>query len=155
MKAPRYEPLRPASERASQAARGASRKRDTQPEVLLRRALWRMGLRYRVDAADLPGRPDVVFRREKVAVFCDGDFWHGRDLPARIAKLAIGHNAPYWVAKIETNVARDRRHDAALAADGWLVLRYWESEVLRDAATLAASVLKAVRARRATAPRQS
>lgn len=114
----------------------------------LRRALWRLGLRYRVDVAELPGRPDVVFRREKVAVFCDGDFWHGRGLDARIAKLAKGHNAPYWVAKIQTNVARDRRNEEALREAGWLVLRYWESDVLCESNVIAAKILEAVLARR-------
>ncbi len=72
-----------------------------------------------------------------------------RERPSRLAKLAKGHNAPYWVAKIKTNVARDRRNDAALAGDGWLVLRFWESDVLRDAATIASSVLAIVLRRRA------
>ena len=89
-----------------------------------------------------------MFRRDRVAVFCDGDFWHGRDLSARLAKLAAGHNAPYWVAKIESNVARDRRNDAALRADGWLVLRYWESQVLRDAEEIAQSIAEVVRSHR-------
>lgn len=66
--------------------------------MLLRRAIWTLGLRYRVDVATLVGRPDLVFPRERVVVFCDGDFWHGRDLLARIAKLRKGSNAPYWVA---------------------------------------------------------
>jgi DNA mismatch endonuclease Vsr len=101
---PRFEVLRPASARASAAARGASRKRDTRCEILLRRALWALGLRYRVDVGDLPGRPDIVFRRARVAVFCDGDYWHGRDLEARLKKLARGHNPAYWVAKIRANV---------------------------------------------------
>jgi DNA mismatch endonuclease (patch repair protein) len=77
-------------------------------------------------------------------VFCDGDFWHGRDLAVRLAKLAKGHNAPYWVAKIQTNVARDRRHDAALAANGWTVLRYWESDVIRNASAIASEVFATV-----------
>lgn len=149
-KTPRYDGLAPASPRASAAARGASRKRDTRCEVALRRALWRLGLRYRVDVAALPGRPDIVFRRERVAVFCDGDFWHGRELAARRAKLAAGHNAPYWVAKIESNVARDRRHDEELRAGGWLVLRYWESKVLSAAEETARAILDVVQARRAT-----
>jgi DNA mismatch endonuclease (patch repair protein) len=118
--------------------------------VKLRSALWRLGLRYRLDASDLPGRPDIVFRREKVVVFCDGDFWHGRELEARLARLARGHNAPYWVAKIQTNTARDRRNDEALRADGWLVLRYWESDVLRESDAIATTVLRAVVARRAS-----
>jgi DNA mismatch endonuclease, patch repair protein len=130
--APRYDGLRPASPKASKAAKGASKKRDTRPEVMLRRALWRLGLRYKVAPKGLPGRPDVVLARARVVIFCDGDFWHGRDLETRVAKLTAGHNAPYWVAKIRANVERDRRHDAALAADGWDVLRFWEKDILAD-----------------------
>jgi DNA mismatch endonuclease (patch repair protein) len=115
---------------------------------MLRRALWKLGLRYRVDARDLPGRPDILFVRARVAVFCDGDFWHGRDLKQRVKKLARGHNAPYWVAKIQSNVARDRCHDAALANEGWLVLRFWEGDILRDASALAAAIAEVVLQRR-------
>jgi DNA mismatch endonuclease, patch repair protein len=127
----RFAGLRAASPRASAAARGASRKRDTAPELILRRLLWARGLRYRIDAVDLPGRPDIVFRSARLAVFCDGDFWHGRDLANRVRKLSGGHNAPYWVAKIVGNVARDRRTDRALASAAWRVLRFWESDIVR------------------------
>src|SRR5271165_2355568 len=128
-RAPRFSGLHPASKRSSDTASAASRKRDTKCERVLRRELWQLGLRYRVDVADLVGRPDIVFLGARVAVFCDGDFWHGRNLHQRIRKLARGHNAPYWVAKIKSNVARDRRHDVALAHDGWLVLRFWGTDI--------------------------
>lgn len=141
-----YKGLSPASERASAAARGSSRKSGTRPELLLRRELTRLGLRYRV-ANDLPGRPDVVFPGARVAVFADGDYWHGRDLDERVRKLRAGHNAKYWVAKIRANVERDRRRTAELEAQGWLVLRFWESEIAEDAAAAAADVLAAVRKR--------
>ena len=141
----RYAGLAPASARATAAARGSSRKRDTRPELALRRAVFARGLRYRCVAADLPGRPDLVFRRARVVVFCDGDFWHGRDLAARVAKLERGHNAPYWIAKIEGNVARDRRTDAHLAAAGWTVLRFWERDIRQDADGIADAIAAAVR----------
>src|SRR5262249_34915412 len=79
----------------------------------------------------LPGCPDIVFPKRRVAVFCDGDFWHGRDLENRLAKLAKGHNANYWLAKITRNVARDVKNNLALKAAGWVVLRLWETDVLR------------------------
>jgi len=88
--APSFRGLRSASKTASAAARGASRKTDTRCELVLRRELWRMGLRYRLHVPGLPGRPDIVFLRDRVVVFCDGDFWHGRDLERRIAKLRRG-----------------------------------------------------------------
>jgi len=141
---PSYVGLHPASSSATSAAKGASRKRDTKPELILRRALWARGLRYRVDVGDLPGRPDIVFTAARVACFVDGDYWHGRELEDRIAKLARGHNAPYWVAKIKTNVERDRRHDAALAVAGWNVLRLWETDLLKDAGHAVEQVEKAL-----------
>src|SRR5438105_3225796 len=85
--APSFVGLRPSSERASRNAR-AIKKRDTEAEVALRRALWAVGLRYRKDVGRLPGRPDLVFARWRLAVFVDGDFWHGRDWDLRRRKLA-------------------------------------------------------------------
>ena len=141
---PDYTRLEPASKAASRAARGSSKKRDTNCELLLRRALWKLGLRYRVYVGDLPGRPDIVFPRARVAVFCDGDFWHGRDLASRQAKLASGHNAAYWTAKITANVERDRRNDELLCSSGWKVLRLWESDLRRDILGAAAAVRREI-----------
>lgn len=146
---PSYADLRPASAAASAAAKASSAKRDTTPELALRRALWARGLRYRVNVQNLPGCPDIVFRRARTVVFCDGDFWHGRRLKSRLATLSKGHNAPYWVAKIRTNVERDRRSNTELRKRGWLVLRYWETDVAKDPDALAAAVDVAVRYRRA------
>lgn len=81
---PSFAGLSPASPKATAAARAASRKTDTRCEVLLRSALHARGLRFRVNVAALPGRPDIVFVRPRLVVFCDGDFWHGRDLDARL-----------------------------------------------------------------------
>lgn len=147
---PSFAGLRPASKKASAAARGASRKTDTRCEILLRRELWRRGLRYRLHVPGLPGRPDIVFHRDRVVVFCDGDFWHGRELECRIAKLRRGHNSTYWVEKVRRNVARDRENDRALRAERWTVVRVWETDVLRapgQAAELVAVTLASVRAR--------
>ncbi len=126
---PRYYSLKPSSARASAAARGSSRKADTKPELLLRRALWREGFWYRKNRVDLPGAPDIVFPSARLIVFVDGDFWHGKNWKMRKARLAQGHNANYWIRKIERNVARDRERSRELRAVGWLVLRVWESEV--------------------------
>jgi len=90
----------------------------------------------------------VVFPKEMVAVFCDGDFWHGRDLNDRIARLEGGHNARYWVEKIKGNVARDRRISFQLETEGWEVLRFWESDIRRDPATAAELVAARVKARK-------
>jgi DNA mismatch endonuclease, patch repair protein len=138
---PSYKGRSPASAAASIAAKAASRKRDTKPELLLRRALWMRGFRYRVDVATLPGRPDIVLFKARLAVFCDGDFWHGRNLEERLGRLSKGHNASYWTEKIRTNFERDRRNDAALDAAGWRVLRFWESEVRTNPDAAAAAVI--------------
>lgn len=129
---PTFEGLEPATPKSSDMARRSSRKTDTRCELLLRRSLWKRGVRYRLHAPDLPGRPDIVFPKQKLAVFCDGDFWHGRDLDARLARLAVGHNAPYWLAKIQRNAERDRQQTAVLEQSGWKVLRLWETDILRD-----------------------
>lgn len=144
---PSYIGRQPASPRASAAARGASRKTDTAPEVALRRLLWRSGCRYRKDVKALPGRPDIVFSRARLVVFCDGDFWHGKDWEARQVKLRGGSNAEYWLAKIARNVERDRQNDARLTAAGWTVLRVWESEIKANPARVAALVLGVLGAR--------
>lgn len=110
----------------------------------MRRELWRRGLRYRLDVDSLAGRPDIVFARERVVVFCDGDFWHGRNLTERLARLRKGHNASYWAAKVQSNVARDSRQTAALEAAGWRVLRLWETDILRDVDAAATTVVTAL-----------
>jgi DNA mismatch endonuclease, patch repair protein len=140
-----YVGLTSASTKASAIARAASRKRDTPAELTLRRTLWRHGLRYRVDVKALPGRPDIVFASARVVVFCDGDFWHGRKLRSRLARLSAGHNAAYWVEKIRGNVRRDRRNNRALKQGGWQVLRFWETDVLRDVEAIAAQVILVLR----------
>ncbi len=144
---PSYQGHRPASPQASAAARGASKKADTRCELALRRTLWRAGCRFRKNPAGLPGRPDIVFTRARVIVFCDGDFWHGKDWEARRAKLERGANAPYWLAKIGRNRERDLEHTAALEAQGWTVLRFWESDILADPGQVAERVLRELDAR--------
>lgn len=108
----------------------AIRGRDTQPELLLRRALWAKGHRYRIHVPGLPGKPDIVFARQRVAVFCDGEFWHGHEWEAKKAKLKS--NRSYWIPKIERNMARDQEVNRQLASAGWTVLRLWDFEILRD-----------------------
>lgn len=145
---PDFRSLRPATSQASEAARGSSKKQNTRCELVLRKALTALGLRYRIDAGELDGRPDIVFHGPRVVVFCDGDYWHGRDLEKRLAKLAKGHNAAYWVTKIRSNVERDRRVTAALEAGGWMVLRYWETDIHKDAECIATEIAAHVRERR-------
>jgi DNA mismatch endonuclease (patch repair protein) len=119
---------RPPASSAEVAARmSRARRRDTAPEVAIRREAHRRGLRYRVDTpvAGLPRRrPDVVFTRQRVAVFVDGCFWHSCPVHATVPKS----NRDWWVAKLERNVVRDRETDERLRVLGWTVLRFWEHE---------------------------
>jgi DNA mismatch endonuclease (patch repair protein) len=121
---------------AMRAVRGAN----TAPEAALRSALAAAGYRpsRSVAATRLPGRPDLVFPRCRVAVFVDGDFWHGRQWRTRGFASIESHfkginNEAYWIRKIRGNVARDRRVTRTLRAAGWIVVRVWESDVRRDA----------------------
>jgi DNA mismatch endonuclease (patch repair protein) len=150
-RAPSFDDLLPASEAASRAKR-SNRKKDTMPEMLLRRAVWRLGLRYRKHSAGLPGNPDLVFRAARVVVFCDGDFWHGRDWERLRADLRRRHNAEYWIAKIGRNRERDEEQNARLTGGGWLVVRLWESEIVRDPEGVARRVAHIVRGRMSGAP---
>jgi DNA mismatch endonuclease, patch repair protein len=139
---PSYKGRHPASKRASNAARGSSRKTDTRCEVTLRRALWATGCRYRKNVSTLPGKPDIVFPGPRVAVFCDGDFWHGRDWESRRQKLCRGTNSVYWLAKIQRNIERDHQNSEFLQEMGWTVLRFWESEIRSDTQGVAFAVLE-------------
>ena len=113
------------------------RYRDTSPEMTLRKALWARGLRYRLHATKLPGKPDIVFPSRRVAVFVDGDFWHGnqwrlRGLPSLAHQFRETPSAPYWVAKISRNIQRDAEAGENLTEMGWRVIRCWESEIKND-----------------------
>lgn len=110
------------------------RARDTRPEMRIRRALHTAGLRYRLHAKDLPGRPDIVFRRVRLAIFVHGCFWHRHPEceHARMPKTRLG----FWRTKLKANVARDARQVAELEAAGWTVLTLWECET-RDATAVA------------------
>ena len=113
----------------------AIRSKDTKIELLLRKELWRRGLRYRKNRRDLPGKPDIVFGPAKVAVFCDSEFWHGFDWENR--KSSIKTNREFWIPKIERNIERDRENDSALNEIGYTVIRFWGKEIQRDVSACA------------------
>lgn len=125
----------------------AVKAKHTQPELKLRKHLSSLGLRYRLHKRNLAGTPDVVFVREKVAVFCDGDFWHGRKWKRRKADGQFRVRKKYWVDKIEENIRRDRRVNRRLKKDGWLVLRYWATEIGTNGPEIARSVAMAIKKR--------
>ena len=121
-----------------------NRSRDTKPELAVRSAVHRRGLRFRVAArplAELRRTADMVFRKDRVAVFVDGCYWHG--CPDHHTQPAT--NSEYWKSKIGTNIARDADTNARLEAAGWTVLRFWEHE---DPEAVAETVLARVRAAR-------
>lgn len=122
----------------------------TAPERMLEAALDRAGVAYGTHAKDLPGRPDVVLRVAGLAVFVDGDFWHGWRFAAWRGALT-----PFWEAKIERNMARDRRVGRELRAMGWRVLRLWEHQVRSDADACTRRVVREASARSPSRPAAS
>jgi DNA mismatch endonuclease, patch repair protein len=122
--------------RSEQMAR--IRGRHTSPELLLRRALWKLGHRYRLDARTPCGSPDVVFTRQRVAVFVDGCFWHG--CPEHYVRPRSRNY--FWDAKLKENVERDRSQTLQLERAGWHVIRVWEHAVFEDLEKSAATVVR-------------
>ena len=98
-------------------------------EQLLAKALWRKGYRYRKNDKHLPGSPDIAILKHRIAVFVDGEFWHGQNWQTR--KERLQRNREYWIEKIEENMARDRRNDQLLQYMGWTAIHFWEKEVLK------------------------
>ena len=99
-------------------------------ETILAKKLWHQGYRYRLNYRRLPGSPDIAITKHKVAIFVDGEFWHGQNWHERKEKLKS--NKENKEKKIEENIARDKRNNAALEERGWRVVRFWEKEVLKN-----------------------
>ena len=108
------------------------RGKDTKPEILLRKYLWKQGIRYRKNYSSLPGRPDIVITKHKMAIFCDSEFFHGKDWEKQKVKIEAGANADYWVKKITRNMERDMKNDEELKRLGWIVLHFWSKEIEND-----------------------
>lgn len=99
----------------------------TEIEKTLRKALSQEGFCYRLNARNVLGKPDIVFVREKVAIFCDSEFWHGKNWPKE--KKRIGTNTKFWHEKIENNIRRDKKVNRGLKREGWIVIRFWGKDV--------------------------
>ncbi|WP_086444789.1 very short patch repair endonuclease [Candidatus Enterococcus lemimoniae] len=99
-------------------------------ETILAKSLWNSGIRYRKNYKKLPGSPDIAITKYKIAIFVDGEFWHGFDWENRKQKLK--KNKEYWIEKIEENIARDTRNNELLIKDNWTVIHFWEKEVLKN-----------------------
>jgi DNA mismatch endonuclease Vsr len=108
----------------------AIKSKGTKPEISLAKALWEKGLRYRKQDKSLPGKPDFIFKSLKIAVFCDGEFWHGKDW--QVKKPKIQTRREYWIPKIEKNIRRDEEVNSALEKQGWTVIRFWEKDIKRN-----------------------
>ena len=102
------------------------RSRDTSIEIKLRKALWAAGIRYRKYYTDVPGKPDIVITKHKIAIFCDSSFWHGRDFDK---KKPVDTNHEYWDKKIRRNMERDKEVNQQLEFLGWRVIRFWDIDI--------------------------
>ena len=106
--------------------------KDTKIEVVLRKALWAKGYRYRKNWSELPGKPDIVLIKYKIAIFCDSEFFHGKDWEVLKPQLEKSNNADYWVKKISRNMERDNEINKKLLFMGWTVIRFWGKDILKN-----------------------
>ena len=117
------------TDEATSKRMGRVKLKHNQAEVLLAKELWHHGYRYRLNYKALPGSPDIAVLRYRVAIFVDGEFWHGKDWEKHKSRLQ--RNREYWIEKIEENMARDYRVDRELCAIGWIPLHFWTKDVLK------------------------
>ena len=106
--------------------------KDTSIEVKLRKALWEKGYRYRKNYKKLPGKPDIVLPKYKLVVFCDSEFFHGKDWEGLHEQLMRGNNAEFWIKKISQNRIRDEEINKQLKFMGWTVIRFWGKDIKKD-----------------------
>ena len=146
IKAPSFNLFRPAS-KISSRTKSKNKSKNTKAELVLRSHVWRLGLRYRLHVPNLPGKPDLVFVSAKVVVFCDGDFWHGRNWRRLKSELRTRSNPDYWIPKIEANIRRDLLQTKWLSKIGWHVIRLWETDILKNPVAVAEEVRRVVKDR--------
>lgn len=121
------------------------RNRDSAIEQMLRKELWRRGLRYRKNIKNVFGKPDIAFVGKKIAVFVDGDFWHGYNWEERRNDFKV--NRDFWISKIEGNMKRDRNVTDKLQEDGWIVFRFWGHEIKKNVSLCADKIENALQNR--------
>jgi DNA mismatch endonuclease (patch repair protein) len=141
----------PRSPLATSRMMATVRNKNSRAELVLRRALWRDGFRYRLHDKRVLGRPDLLFLGLATALFVDSDFWHARPLvegdEEALRATMRGARKEWWIDKLKRNANRDTDVTDLLEADGWLVIRVWESDILRNPSTAMAGVVKKLRAR--------
>ena len=108
------------------------RGKDTTIEVILRKALWARGYRYRKNYKRIPGSPDIVLTKYKIAIFCDGEFFHGKDWEVLKPRLEKSNNSEFWIKKISRNLERDDEINKKLLSMGWTVIRFWGKEIMKN-----------------------
>lgn len=108
------------------------RANDTKIELILRKALWKRGYRYRKNYKKLPGKPDIALTKYKIAIFCDGEFFHGKDWEILRPKLENSNNSEFWINKIKHNIEHDDEVNKKLMFLGWTVIRFWGNEIKRN-----------------------
>jgi DNA mismatch endonuclease, patch repair protein len=143
IKVPRFEEAMGfyTTKQRSQAMSKISSK-NTKPEIAFRKALWKIGVRFRVNYKGLPGRPDLSNKSKKFVVFIDGEFWHGHDWKNK--RSSIKSNRAFWIPKIERNRQRDRQNNFVLEEMGFTVFRFWQKEVEENLGVCLMKVLRYV-----------
>ncbi len=121
------------------------RGKDTSIEVKLRKALYEKGCRYRCNSKYIFGHPDISFKGVKVVVFCDSEFWHGKDFEENEKK--IQSNRDYWIPKIKRNIERDKEVNEKLTQEGYLIFRYWGGEIQKNLDKCVTEILKGLNSR--------
>ena len=106
--------------------------KDTSIEVKLRKSLWGKGYRYRKNYDRLPGKPDIALTKYKIAIFCDSEFFHGKDWEVLKPRLEKSNNSQYWISKISRNRERDDEINKRLLFEGWTVIRFWGKEIQKN-----------------------
>ena len=131
IKVPRFEQAGGFYTTADRSKRMANIKgENTKAEVLLRKALWAKGIRFRIHVKNVPGKPDILMNRYRLAIFVDGSFWHG--FQWQIKKTKLKSNTQFWIPKIERNMQRDRNNQKQLEEAGYTVMRFWDHDMIRS-----------------------
>lgn len=120
------------------------RSKNTEIECILRKALWKKGYKYRKHYTKIPGKPDIVLTKYKIAIFCDGEFFHGKDWKVQRKRIEKSNNSDYWITKIERNIKRDEDINRRLKAMGWVVLRFWGKDIKEDTESCIKAIEEAI-----------